>query len=146
MVGKKSPAWIFKGLLVLSWVFFAGHYFIHHFFFGGIVTDVAKRLEAPDHSKTAVLLRRKAFDLNFLVQVKRGWRSSIIYVSPDYNTDPTINWKENIQWSPDSSILVFTTDAVASFQSRVWAYDFRANAPLSDREKILALLKERNSR
>jgi len=46
----------------------------------------------------------------------------------------------------DSSLLVFTTDAVASFQSRVWAYDFRANAPLSDREKIFALLKERNSR
>jgi hypothetical protein len=145
---KRILLWILKGFFFISWILLLGYFYFSYLGpFGSIISDVSKRLESPDHTKTALLIRRKAFDLNFLVQVKSGWRTSTLYNSPDYNTDPTIDWNERIQWSSDSTLLVFSTDEIPSyFKSKTWAYDFRNNVAVTEQERIFSLLKERNSK
>jgi hypothetical protein len=145
---KRMLLWILKGFFLISWILLFGDFYLSHLGpLGPITSDVSKRLESPDHTKTALLVRRKAFDLNFLVKIKSGWRTSTLYDSPDYNTDPTVDWNERIKWSSDSSMLVFSTDEIPPyFKSRTWAYDFRNNVAVTEPERIFSLLKERNQK
>ena len=133
---------------MISWLLLLGYFIISQFGpFGPIISDVSRRLEAPDHTKTALLIKRKAFDLNFVVKVEDGLRTSTLYFSPDYNTDPTIDWNERIQWSHDSSLLVFSTDAIPPyFPAKIWAFDFGNSVAVTDREKIMSMLRERNGK
>lgn len=144
---KRNLLWLLMGFFLISWILLFGYFYFSYLGpFGPIISDVSKRLESPDHTKTALLDRRKGFDLNFLVQIKSGWRTSTIYYSPDYNTDPTVDWNERIKWSIDSSLLVFSTDEIPPyFKSRSWAYDFRNNVAVTEPKRIFSLLKERNS-
>ncbi len=107
---KRILLWLLRGAFVISWLLLFGYFYISYLGpFGPIIRDVSKRLEPPDHTKTGILIKRKGYDLNFLIQVKSGWKTSTLFFSPDYNTDPTIDWNEHIQWSKDSSLLVFTS-------------------------------------
>jgi hypothetical protein len=141
---KRKLLWTLCALVLASWLVLLGYYLVSEFGpFGPIISDVSKRLESPDGTKTALLIRRKAFDLNFVVMVRSGLKTSTLYFSPDYNTDPKIDWNEKIKWSGDSSVLVFSTDAVPPFGPEIWAFDFQNNTAVKDREKVRALLNER---
>jgi hypothetical protein len=146
---KRFLLWLLRGFFLISWFLLFGYFYVSYIGlgFGFIISDVSKRLESPDHTKTALLIRRKALDLNFLVRVKGGGNTSTLYFSPDYNNDPTVDWNERIQWSNDSSLLVFSTDEIHSYsKSRPWAFDFRNNVAVTDQERIFSLLRERNSK
>jgi hypothetical protein len=142
---KRILLWTGGSIFLGSWLLLLGHfYFTEIAPFGPIISDVSKRLEAPDGKKTALLIRRKTFDLNFLLKVKSGGKVATLYESPDYNTAPSIDWNERIRWSDDSSLLVFSTDAVPPyFGPRMWAFDFRNNVAVRESKTILELLNER---
>jgi hypothetical protein len=107
--------------------------------------DVARRVTAPDGSKTALLLRDFFFiDLNFhLFIVKAPYADppdlrKALWVSQDYLPD-TINWHEDIEWSADSSVI-----AVIVEDQYVFAYDFELDQRLEDPEAIRRLLAVRS--
>lgn len=63
---KRILIWVLKGFFLISWILLFGYFYFSYLGpLGPIISDVSKRLEAPDHTKTALLIRRKAFDLNF---------------------------------------------------------------------------------
>jgi hypothetical protein len=62
-----------------------------------VSTDVAKRIESPDHTKTALLIRRYAFDLNFIVKVKEDSKTKTLFHSKDFIPDPSVDWKEQLR-------------------------------------------------
>lgn len=103
--------------------------------FGPIYTDVAKRIESPDRTKTALLIRRYAFDLNFILKIKEDSKTTTLFYSKDFFPDRSVDWKEQLIWSDDSSFLVMTVeeppDSLLNRRSQVekymWAYDFKNN-------------------
>ena len=113
-------------------------------FWGKIKLDVSRRLMSPDRTKTAILIRRHAFDLNFKVDVKSGSKKKNLFYSHDYFPDLTINWNENIEWSADSSLLVLTIHEPDANEPFTWAYDFKEKKELSNIQVIKSLWKERN--
>ncbi len=112
---------------------------------GEIKTDVSRRLMSPDRTKTAMLIRRHAFDLNFKVDVKSGGKKKNLFYSHDYFPNLTINWNENIAWSADSSLLVLTIHEPDANEPFTWAYDFNEKKELSNIQVIKSLWKERNN-
>jgi len=92
---KRVIRWGIGAVFIVSWVLLLAYFGLNHLVpFGPIIEDVSKRIESPDHSKTALLIRRKGFDLNFVLKIADGNRSKTIYTSPDYNADPTMDWNE----------------------------------------------------
>ncbi len=104
--------------------------------FGPIYTDVAKRIESPDHTKTALLIRRSGWDLNFAVKIKEKRRTKTLHWTGDFVPDLSADWKEQIIWSDDSSFLVMTVEeppqrlldgSLRHNKKYMWAYDFKDN-------------------
>jgi hypothetical protein len=111
---------------------------------GEIKSDVSRRHMSPDRTKTAILIRRHAFDLNFKVDVKSGGKKKNLFYSHDYFPNLTINWNENIEWSADSSLLVLTIHEPDANEPFTWAYDFKEKKELSNIQLIKSLWKDRN--
>ncbi len=112
--------------------------------FMGITPDVSRRLMSPDRTKTAILIRRHGFDINFVVEVKSGSKKKRLFFSHDYHPDLTINRNENIEWSADSSFLVLTIQEPDANEPFMWAYDFKEKKELPNIQVIKSLWKERN--
>ena len=99
--------------------------------------ETAIRRQSPDRTKTAVLIRHRGFDLNFIVKVETEAGKKTLYVSGDYDPDPQIDWREELQWSSDSKLLVFSlSDIYRKGQKQYWAYDFMAGKSLFDEDTI----------
>ena len=106
---------------------------------------IAKKLQSPDDSKTAVLTIASGFDLNFIINVEYEGKTEQLFRSRDYNSDPGINWQENLIWSDDSSLLILTvTDYYNEDDDYIWAYDFSGNREYTAQQKILKILEKRN--
>ncbi|MHC4537078.1 MAG: hypothetical protein ACYS6K_24275 [Planctomycetota bacterium] len=112
--------------------------------FIGIKPDISKRLMSPDRTKTAMLIRRHAFDLNFIVEIKSDGKKKKLFFSHDYPPDISINWNENIEWSADSSLIVLTINEPDANEPFMWAYDFNDKGEISNNQVIKSLWKERN--
>ena len=119
---KRFMHWSIRIFYALSWLLLFGYFWISCFGYWPLIqitSDVSKRLEAPDHSKTALPIRRKAFlDLNFIVKVISKSKAATLYTSPDYIPDPTVDYNERIEWSKDSSLIVFNTDSIPAKGTR----------------------------
>jgi len=103
--------------------------------------DISRRLTSPDRTKTVVLVRDYAFDLNFrLFVVDQSYdpapkTNSFLWSSHDYNPDSRINWHEDLQWKKDSSVV-----AVIINGKYVFAYDFNTNEKVEDEETVKQFL------
>jgi hypothetical protein len=128
-------------------------------------TDVAKRIESPDWTKQALLIRyRNGWDLNFAVKIKEGLKTRTLHWTRDFDPDQGVDWNEKIIWSDDSSFLVLTVEK--PFHKRyftygyglgggwhydpneeyVWAYDFKNNKEYYDKDAILSILSSRSQK
>ena len=112
---------------------------------GPIHTDVAKRISSPDYTKTALLIRRFAFDLNFAVKIKKGPLTKTLHWTRDFYPDDWVNWNEELVWSYDSSFLVMSVDNPFDDEEKyMWAYDFKDDNEYADETLILEILNSRN--
>ena len=141
-----------EGRIVLRLIFaFLLLFFIWEFetnifpkMFWGDKSDISRRIMSPDRTKTAMLIRKHAFDLNFKLEVKSGRKKKKLFFSHDYYPDLTINWNENIEWSADSSLLVLTIHEPDANEPFMWAYDFKEKKELPNIQLIKSLWKDRN--
>ena len=130
--------WLLFRVAVLC-SFFVSIYFQTHI-------DVAKRIESPDRTKTALLIRRPSWiDLNFLIEIKDGIFSKDLHKSKDFSPDSRVDWNEELIWSYDSSFLVMSVDNEFDEEEKyMWAYDFKDNKEYTDEAKIMEILNSRN--
>ncbi|MHC4455880.1 MAG: hypothetical protein ACYS0I_02130 [Planctomycetota bacterium] len=143
---RKTALGVFFGTYVLLLISFLWPYVNLIMPFGPIHTDIAKRIESPDGSKTALLIRRQAFDLNFWVKIKEKGITKTIHFSRDFIPDSRADWNEKIVWSNDSSLLVLMVDDVQNNNEKyMWAYDFKDKKEYFDKEKIVDILNLRNN-
>lgn len=148
-----------KFLIVLAGLFFVGIPWLLVLYFGGVevqrfiqcgvvnASDVARRLTAPDSSRTAVLTREFWFDMNFRLYIIDDSFSDppcrvseALWSSRDYNPDPRDNWHEDIEWSKDSSVI-----AVIINGQYMFAYDFAMAHSIEDHNDIQQLLNRRET-
>ena len=131
---------IFGFILYLLWNFayvVAGPFSTHAY-------DVSRRLTSPDGTKTVLLVRDYAYDLNFkLFLVDRSFDAapksdSYLWVSHDYNLETDQNFHEDLEWSKDSSVIAVIID-----DQYVFAYDFRSDEKIEDQESIKQFLETR---
>jgi hypothetical protein len=108
--------------------------------------DVSRRMTSPDGKKSMILVRDYAFDLNlrlFIVDDVGDPAPSdfkdALWSSRDYNPDPGMNLREDLEWSKDSSVIAVTIDG-----EYIFAYDFNSNEKFEDQESIKQLLESRN--
>jgi len=117
--------------------------------------DVSRRLTAPDQSKTALLVREYAFDLNFLLFIDDHDRTALppffeaaLWRSGDFNPETHVNFHEDLEWSNDSSVIAVIIDG-----NYEYAYDFKlarqyealgTEDALSNEIAIQRLLRVRN--
>lgn len=130
---------------------------------GPIYTDVAKRIKSPDGTKTAILIRRNAWDLNFAVKIKENLTTRTLHWTGDFAPNLAADWNEKLVWSDDSSFIVLTveepphrryyTDVFGNKtgyyeqnETYIWAYDFRNGKEYDDKEKITSILSSRNEK
>src|SRR3972149_6807483 len=112
---------------------------------GPIYTDVSKRIKSPDGTKTAVLIRRNAWDLNFAVKIKEGLKTKTLHWTHDFVPNLAADWNEQIIWSDDSNLIILKVDEQLhkrpeskgllddnpwyywqpSPEKYIWAYDFK---------------------
>ena len=115
---------------------------------GPIHTDVAKRISSPDYTKTALLIRRNAFDLNYAVRIQEGQMGfdiKTLHWTRDFLPNIRVNWDEELIWSYDSSILVMSVDNEFDEEEKyMWAYDFKDNKEYKDEILITEILNTRN--
>ncbi|MFA5423444.1 MAG: hypothetical protein WC374_06255 [Phycisphaerae bacterium] len=111
-----------KGIFVITYVVFSLYFLwqvvLHPLMdayipLGPIYTDVAKRVESPDGKKTALLIRRNAFDLNYGIKIKEGMKARTLFWTGDFVPDMGVDWNEKIIWSDDSSFIVMVLDKPA---------------------------------
>ena len=135
---KRLIRWGIAGGFIVSWVLLLAYFWTNDPVpFGPIIEDVSKRIESPYHLKTAHLIRRRAFDLNFVLKIVDGNRSQTIYTPPDYNTDPTIDCNERINGHATRLCSFFASDGLSKNSlPQTWAFDFSVNAPVADSGKI----------
>ena len=109
--------------------------------------DVAKRIQSPDNTKIARLIRRKAFiDLNFFVEIKNGLTFRQLHKSRDFSPDKRVDWNEQLIWSYDSSLLYMSVDnQFDNLEKYVWAYDFKHNKEYTTESVIMEIMDSRNS-
>jgi len=151
------------GVLVTLAVIFVILFVITYFyavsrFMGQITLDVSRRLMSPDHIKTAFLIRRYGFDLNFGVTVIYGGdrlknaqkyshykkRAKRLFWSCDYFPNLDVNWNENIEWSTDSSFLKLIIHNPEAAKPFTWAYDFTNDVEITEANEIQSLWIQRN--
>lgn len=112
---------------------------------GPIYTDVAKRITSPDGTKTALLIRRNAWDLNFAVKIKEGLKTKTLHWSRDFEPVRKADFNEKIIWSDDSSFIVLTVDDVRHNNEKyMWAYDFRDGKEYYDKDTIISIMNSRS--
>lgn len=118
---------------------------VSHFLFIESI-DVAKRIQSPDQTKTALLIRRYAFiDLNFVVKIKSGFFAKTLHLSKDFDHDHSRDWNEKIIWSDDSTFLVMMVDdPLADNKIYMWAYDFKNNREYLNSDSIINILSSRS--
>ena len=100
-----------------------------------------------DRSKIAVLVRDYFFDLNFRLFIVDASSPEIptdikraIWSSRDYEPTTHRNWREDVEWSGDSTVV-----AVIIEGEYVFAHDFTSGEELEDPEDIRRLLEERDA-
>ena len=106
--------------------------------------EYSRWVMAYDRSKTAILVRKYGFDLNFLLFIQESGsqeaptdRTKAIWISHDYDPSPYKEWGEDIKWSGDSSIVAVKID-----NEYVFSYDFNTSKQTDDPEIIKIWLKE----
>jgi hypothetical protein len=131
---KRIIRWGITGGVIVSWALLLSCFWTNcPVPFGPIIEDASKRIESPDDLKTALLVRRLAFDLSFDPKIVDGNRTQKIYTSPDYDTFTVIVEDERIRWSRDSSLLVCASVGIRkNSPPHAWAFDFSAIAPAAD--------------
>ena len=150
--GEKSKKVIFRGTYVFLFLFFLWQILLRPLIdefmpMGPIRTDVAKRIESPDGTKTALLIRRNGWDLNFAVKIKENLRTKTLHWSRDFVPDLKADWNEQIVWSDDSSFIVLTVDDVQNSNEKyMWAYDFRSRKEYYDKDEIISILSSRSEK
>ena len=109
--------------------------------------DVAKRIQSPDKTKIARLIRHKGFiDLNFLVEIKNGFTFKQLHKSRDFLPDRCVDWNEQLIWSNDSSFLFMSVDnQFDDLEKYIWAYDFKHNKEYTTESVIMEIMDSRNS-
>ena len=111
-----------------------------------VYEDVVKRIDSPDRSKAALLIRRTSFDLNFYVKIKEGFFSKNIHKSRDFTPYQFVDWNEELKWSYDSSFLVMSVDNEFDKEEKyMWAYDFKEQKEYTDETAITEILNSRNA-
>lgn len=154
---------ISERIFLIIAVVFAILYVIMYFysvlsFFRPPTLDVSSRLMSPDQTKTAFLIRRYAFDLNFGVTVIYGGdrlknakkysrykkRAERLFWSQDYFPYLDVNWNENIEWSTDSSFLKLIIHDPEAAKPFTWAYDFANEREITEANEIQSLWVQRN--
>jgi hypothetical protein len=134
-------------LFVLSWLLLFS-YFLRDFqsaLFAFGPDEVARRVTAPDSSKTALLERALDFDLNFRLYIVQSPstpnpndRRQALWVSPDYEPTTQRNWNEELEWSKDATVIAVSIDG-----QYVFAYDFTSAQRVEDGVRIKQLLSAR---
>lgn len=166
---KKTGKFIFVTTYVFLLLFFLWQILlrpsIHEFMpMGPIYTDIAKRIESPDGTKTAILIRSNGWDLNFAVKIKEGLKTRTLHWTRDFVPNLAADWNEKIIWSDDSSFIVLTveeppykryyTDVFGNKlwcyyeqnEKYIWAYDFRDRKEYYDKDTIISILNSRGKK
>ena len=127
--------WLFYKIAIFCW-----------FLSGSVQSDVVKRIQSPDRTKMALLVRRHALvDLNFLVQLEEDSSIKTLHFSKDFAADFSADWKEKLVWSNDSTFLVMMVDDInQNNQKYMWAYDFKDDKEYTDETEIMKILDSRN--
>lgn len=134
------------GLAIFGFVLYQFLLLVMASAFASRAYDVSRRLSSPDGTKTALLVRDYAFDLNFKLFIVDGpydpppKPDSYLWSSHDYNPETEQNFHEDLEWSQDSSVIAVIIDG-----EYVFAYDFKPDEKVEDQELIKQLLKSRNS-
>lgn len=87
---------------------------------------IVQRLDSPDGTMPARLMREQYLRHSFSVQVKPGRLWQTIYYTTPISNDYRIDLNERLVWSPDSRRLYLEVKGQA-----VWAYDFLAERRLT---------------
>ena len=139
ILGIATLGYILYQLFLLSYFIAAGPFSTHAY-------DVSRRLSSPDGTKTVLLVRDYAFDLNFkLFVVDNSYSAppdsnSYLWLSPDYNPETNQNFHEDLEWSKDSSVIAVIIDG-----EYVFAHDFSLNENIEGEERIKQLLETRTN-
>lgn len=148
---RQVAKFLFIAFFIATWLLMCGanvsRFFDAWFSFGP--DDVARRVTAPDWSRTAILVRSYGFDLNFklyVIERKSGGGSAndfgkgeAVWWSRDYEPTTHRNWNEEIEWSKDSSVIAVSVEGQYAF-----AYDFIADQKIEEPESIRSLLDLRS--
>ena len=130
---------------------------------GRMYTDVAKRIESPDGTREALLIRRNAWDLNFAVKIKEGSKTRTLHWTRDFEPNMKADWNERLVWSDDSNFIVLTVEGpphkryyIDAFGNETeyyehndkytWAYDFNDDKAYHDADTISSMLNSRGKR
>jgi hypothetical protein len=135
---------------IISWFLLLGYFIatvMRVAFFAPLAIDVSRRVTAPNGRTTALLVREYAFDLNFrLYLVDSPWASvpsqarQAVWSSQDYDPTDRHNWREEVEWSSDSSLV-----AISIEQHYVFGYDLTAGRAIENSLQIRQLLIERST-
>ncbi|MCP4543582.1 MAG: hypothetical protein GY832_41240 [Chloroflexi bacterium] len=125
--------------------------------------DVVRRVTSPDWSKTAILVRSYAslMDLNFALYITDDefadvtrsnedasfvtdsdlpdsalWIQRALWISLDYEPTTHKNWREDVVWSEDGTVITVTIE-----EQYVFAYDFQTKRRYEDPAQIRSLLE-----
>jgi hypothetical protein len=86
---------------------------------------IVQRLDAPDGSRSARLLREVYVKHHFVVEVKSGWFWQTVYYSEPIPQAYTVDLGERLSWSPDSRYVYFKMG-----EDVLWGYDFEQDRAL----------------
>jgi hypothetical protein len=116
--GLRVPRWLAAGLAgaALLWIALR------------ILTPpawVIQRLDSPDGSRTALLLRTQHTRQHFTVRVRDRGAWYTLMTSPPLTNDFRVDLGERVSWSTNSERLFFRCGG-----ETIWGYDFAASRAL----------------
>lgn len=117
------PRWVVYVLVLLALLWFAARIFV-------APSWMVQRLDAPDGSHAARLMREIYVKHHFVVEVKSGWTWQTVYYSEPIPAIYTEDLGERLSWSPDSRYLRFKMG-----DELIWGYDFAEDRVLPRKAK-----------
>jgi hypothetical protein len=112
--GVWVPRWVMVLCVLGLLLWFAARIFVPPMW-------TVQRLDAPDGSRSARLMRSVYIRHHFVVQVREGFFWQTAHYTQPIPADFRVDLEERLRWSPDSERVWLMMEG-----RPVWGYDFRA--------------------